>query len=121
MITAGAADTVIKRVRFFTAIVISGEVGIRKPDPRIFHLALQRTGLQPEEVVYVGDTEEDIAGALGMHPWRCKTFFMPLVQRHKMRDLVSHMTRLRKLDADVKGAARSKRTLVELAVLAIAQ
>ena len=50
--------------KFFTAVVISGDIGIKKPDPRIFHLALQRMGLQPEEVVYVGDAEEDIAGAL---------------------------------------------------------
>jgi len=49
---------------FFTTIVISGDVGIKKPDPRIFQLALQRTRLQPEAVVYVGDTEEDITGSL---------------------------------------------------------
>ncbi len=48
---------------FFAAVVVSGDIGIKKPDPRIFHLALQRTGLQPEEVVYVGDTEEDVVGA----------------------------------------------------------
>jgi len=50
--------------KFFAAVVVSGDVGIRKPDPRIFHLALQRTGLQPKEVVYVGDAEEDIIGSL---------------------------------------------------------
>lgn len=49
---------------FFTAVIVSGEVGIKKPDPGIFHLALQRTGLQPEEVIYVGDAEEDIKGSL---------------------------------------------------------
>jgi len=46
--------------KFFETVVVSGDVGFKKPDPRIFHLALQRTGLQPEEVVYVGDTDEDI-------------------------------------------------------------
>jgi putative hydrolase of the HAD superfamily len=50
--------------KFFTAVVISGDVGIKKPDPRIFQLVLQKTGLQPEEAVYVGDTEEDIIGSL---------------------------------------------------------
>jgi putative hydrolase of the HAD superfamily len=48
---------------FFEVIVISGEIGIKKPDPEIFRLALEKTGLGPEEVVYVGDTEEDVAGA----------------------------------------------------------
>jgi len=50
--------------KFFTAIVVSGDIGIKKPDPRIFDLALQRTGLHPEEVVYIGDTEDDIACSL---------------------------------------------------------
>ena len=50
--------------KFFTTVVVSGDVGIKKPDPGIFHLALQKTGLKPEEVVYVGDTEEDITGSL---------------------------------------------------------
>ncbi len=48
---------------FFQTIVVSGEVGIKKPDPGIFRLALERTGLRPEAVVYVGDTREDIKGA----------------------------------------------------------
>jgi putative hydrolase of the HAD superfamily len=48
---------------FFETIVVSGEVGIKKPDPGIFRIALKRTGLQAEEVVYVGDTQEDVDGA----------------------------------------------------------
>jgi putative hydrolase of the HAD superfamily len=48
---------------FFKAIVVSGEVGIKKPDPGIFRIALKRTGLQAEEVVYIGDTQEDVDGA----------------------------------------------------------
>lgn len=67
-----------------------------------------------------GASEEEVATALGMHPWRCKTHFLPVVQRHPMKSLVGHMSRLKKLDVDVKSAARSKRTLVELAVLAVA-
>ena len=54
----------------FESIVISGEVGVKKPDPRIFAPALSQTGLQPTEVAYVGDTEEDVAAArsAGMIP-----------------------------------------------------
>ncbi len=45
-------------------ILDSGVVGIEKPDPRIFGMALERLGLAPEEVVYVGDTWEiDVEGA----------------------------------------------------------
>lgn len=42
----------------------SAGVGIRKPDPRIFHLVLEEWGLEPAEAVMVGDTlEYDILGA----------------------------------------------------------
>jgi len=47
----------------FESIVISGEIGIKKPDPRIFLHALNDTGLKPEEVVFVGDSPEDVQGA----------------------------------------------------------
>lgn len=48
---------------YFKTIVISGEVGIKKPNPGIFKIALEQTGLNSEEVVYVGDTQEDVDGA----------------------------------------------------------
>lgn len=44
-------------------VIISGEVELKKPDPGIFNIALEKTGLKPHEVVYVGDTEEDVTGA----------------------------------------------------------
>lgn len=56
--------------RFFEAIVISAEAGVRKPDPRIFDAALEKTGLRPGEVIYVGDSEEDVRAsrAAGLTP-----------------------------------------------------
>jgi putative hydrolase of the HAD superfamily len=39
----------------FDAVVISGEVGMRKPDPRIYGLAAERLGLPPERCVFVDD------------------------------------------------------------------
>jgi putative hydrolase of the HAD superfamily len=45
-------------------IVISAEVGVRKPDPGIFRLALDKAGVRPEEAMHVGDLpEEDAEGA----------------------------------------------------------
>jgi DNA polymerase III delta subunit len=67
-----------------------------------------------------GGSEDDIATAIGMHPWRCKTYFLPNVKKHTMTSLTSQLGGLRKLDQDVKGPARSKRTRVELAVLSLA-
>lgn len=46
------------------AAVFSSEVGVRKPDPRIFHEALDRLGAKPGETVFVGDRlYDDIGGA----------------------------------------------------------
>ena len=55
---------------YFRTIVISGDVGIKKPAPGIFQIALDATGLLAQEVVYVGDTQEDVEGATaaGMRP-----------------------------------------------------
>ena len=45
-------------------VVLSDEAGFEKPDPRIFHLALAKCGLGPQEALFVGDRlEADIAGA----------------------------------------------------------
>jgi len=47
------------------AVVISGEVGLKKPDPQIFALALERIGCQAKDVLFVGDhPDQDIRGAL---------------------------------------------------------
>jgi epoxide hydrolase-like predicted phosphatase len=50
-------------------IVYSHEVGLSKPDPRIYELACDRLGVSPPEAVFVDDTEEAVAGAraVGMH------------------------------------------------------
>ena len=48
--------------------VISGEVGLRKPDPAIYELAAERLGLPPESCVFVDDLPGNLkpARALGM-------------------------------------------------------
>jgi HAD superfamily hydrolase (TIGR01549 family) len=51
--------------RYFHTIIISGETGTKKPDPAIFRLALEQTGLKPDEVIHVGDSvRDDVNGAL---------------------------------------------------------
>ena len=52
----------------FDDVVISGEVGMRKPEERIFQLALTRLGLSAAECVFVDDVEGNIvaAQALGL-------------------------------------------------------
>jgi putative hydrolase of the HAD superfamily len=54
----------------FDAVVFSAEHGVRKPDPAIFRLALDRLGLPPEQCLFVDDSEENLAAAhrLGVTP-----------------------------------------------------
>ena len=47
----------------FDAVVISGEVGMRKPEPEIFELVLDRIGLPPGECVFVDDMAHNITAA----------------------------------------------------------
>jgi len=47
----------------FDAITISAEVGVMKPDARIFHIALQSLGVQPAEAVFVDDFAHNVEGA----------------------------------------------------------
>ena len=39
----------------FRQIVVSGEVGLKKPDPRIFELLIERTKVQPHRTLYIDD------------------------------------------------------------------
>lgn len=48
----------------FGAILVSGDLGIHKPDARIFHLCCEALGVAPSRAVYVGDHyENDVLGA----------------------------------------------------------
>ena len=50
--------------RYLDFVVDSGEVGVEKPDPRIFRLALARASVAPSEALYVGDLYSvDVLGA----------------------------------------------------------
>ena len=52
-------------VDYFDDVVVSAEVGIKKPDPAIFLGVLSRLDLEPERVAYVGDSPEDMEAARG--------------------------------------------------------
>jgi putative hydrolase of the HAD superfamily len=49
---------------YFDVVIDSALVGLEKPDPRIFHAALDALGVAPGEALYVGDLYEvDVIGA----------------------------------------------------------
>jgi putative hydrolase of the HAD superfamily len=63
--------------RRLDATVFSSEVGVRKPDPRIFREAMERLGVDPPETVFVGDRLlDDITGAqaVGMRAIHTRQF-----------------------------------------------
>ena len=47
----------------FDDMVISAEAGLRKPDPRIYPLALQSVGAEPHEAIFIDDFVENIEAA----------------------------------------------------------
>ena len=70
LLTNGAPDLQREKIvasglgSFFQAIAVSGEHGIGKPKPEIFHHLLSELGVLPDEAVMVGNSlERDIAGA----------------------------------------------------------
>lgn len=70
LLTNGAPDLQREKIAatglepFFKAVAVSGEQGIGKPDPEIFHRLLANLGVSPSEAVMVGNSlERDIAGA----------------------------------------------------------
>ena len=70
LLTNGAPDLQREKIAasglepFFKAIAVSGEHGIGKPKPEIFHRLHRELEVSPEEVVMVGNSlERDIAGA----------------------------------------------------------
>ena len=48
----------------FEVVVISGEVGLRKPDPQIFELTTDKLGLEPDRCIFVDDHPGHLKAAL---------------------------------------------------------
>jgi 2-haloacid dehalogenase len=53
----------------FDGIVVSGDEGLLKPDPAIFHLLFERYGLRASDCVFIDDSMKNVRGAeaVGMH------------------------------------------------------
>ena len=70
MLTNGAIDIQRDKIHgsnlaaFFDPIIISGELGSGKPNPKLFQMALERLAVTPDQCVMIGDSlTRDIAGA----------------------------------------------------------
>jgi putative hydrolase of the HAD superfamily len=88
---------------YFDPIIISSYYGYRKPDSRLFRMAMERMGLEPHEVIGVGnDMFRDVHGArvLGI-----KSIFFDSNQGTKTFENVSPDYRVSQFDDVLKGVA----------------
>lgn len=86
----------------FEVIIISEEVGLSKPDKRIFELALNRLKVKPEDALFVGDNIElDIGGCqnanikgIWFNPHKAKNVsgIKPFAEIDSMEQLLDYIT-----------------------------
>jgi putative hydrolase of the HAD superfamily len=82
---------------FFETVVVSALVGYEKPHPEIFRIALERTGLEPSNVVYIGDDltldyhGARSAGMRALHLDRDERFEPHAEKIKSLRDLLAHV------------------------------
>lgn len=69
-VVSNATDLAVKVLdnldltKYFGAVVWSEDVGVRKPAPKIFHLAANRLGVSPSRCIFAGDKfAVDVVGA----------------------------------------------------------
>jgi putative hydrolase of the HAD superfamily len=70
----------------FDGVVISGEVGMRKPAPEIYRLGAERIGLEPEACVFVDDLAFNLAPAADLG--------MATVHHHASAETIGRLERL---------------------------
>jgi len=83
--------------KYLDAMVFSSEVGLRKPDPRIFQEALDRLGVEPQETVFVGDRlYDDVSGAqaVGMRAVLTRQFRQEDDPDYAPDAVISHLSEL---------------------------
>jgi len=99
-IWSGGMNPVLEREgldRFFDTTVASIDAGFKKPDPKIFRLALDCLELSPKEVIMVGDSPKtDIQGA---HNLGIRTVRLMRGPNRTKPDLVNPDFKIRNLSA----------------------
>jgi putative hydrolase of the HAD superfamily len=72
----------------FDELIISAEVGLAKPDHRIYLLALERLGVMPGEAVFLDDFGENVDGArwIGMHAIQFRSRHQAMSELKRMLD-----------------------------------
>jgi len=58
---------------YLAGAVISGEVGLRKPDPAIYHVLLEKSGYKAAETLFVDDNVRNLDAAAALNFRRCSS------------------------------------------------
>lgn len=91
----------------FDALVVSSEVGAKKPDAEIFYVALKSFAVKPEEAVFVSDEVcDDLVGAKGCGMktiWLDTTYGNePIEEQNKLKKKERKIAKIFKPDAIIK-------------------
>lgn len=72
----------------FDVLVVSSEIGVMKPDPEIYRIALEKTDTPPGQGVFIDDFIENVEGArqAGMHAIHFKAAPQALEDLHDLLD-----------------------------------
>ncbi|HNT25213.1 MAG TPA: HAD family phosphatase [Anaerolineales bacterium] len=73
----------------FDELIISAEVGLAKPDPRIYRLAVQRLDVQPSETVFIDDVLKNVEAARleGLHAIQYLDFEQMLAELNPLLEM----------------------------------
>lgn len=55
-----------ERGELFDAVVLSGEVGLRKPRPEVFDAVLRKLAVEPAAAIYIDDDDTNVLSAKGV-------------------------------------------------------
>lgn len=70
----------------FSGLVISGEEGMKKPDPRIYEIVIQRFSLQPASTLFIDDRADNTQAAIDAG-WQALRFTSPEALESDLRAL----------------------------------
>ena len=92
----------------FDVYVNSADVGLRKPDPAIFHLTLERLGIAPQQAVFLDDLLHNVDSAreLGIHAVQ---FVDPATSLAELEMLLGHATARGQTTIEPQSASTSNR------------
>jgi 2-haloacid dehalogenase len=59
-------EVIYPQLSLLRHVVVSGQVGVTKPDPAIFEILIERTGVDPATTLFIDDSPVNTAGAAAM-------------------------------------------------------